>query len=79
MPSVVPVEKVEIKLRELGFVVTSEAIVSSDHKYWHRKIYRGDKETVSVSDELGEAYHLRDPVITVCGRNRTIEALRCVL
>jgi len=79
MPSIVPVEAVEARLLELGFNLCSEATVVSDNRFWHRKLYTNGYEVITVSDEIGRVYHLKDPVVTICGRNKTIEALKSIL
>jgi hypothetical protein len=79
MPSMAPAETVETRLLELGFNLYSEATVVSDNRFWHRKLYTNGYEVITVSDEIGKVYHLKDPVVTICGRKKTIEALRSIL
>jgi hypothetical protein len=67
----VPLEKVEASLSEIGFLLQDSATVVADGKFWKRLLYvRGD-ETISVSEEIGDAYP-KDPIITICGSKNTI-------
>ncbi len=67
----VPLEKVEASLSEIGFMLQDSATVVADGKFWKRLLYvRGD-ETISVSEEIGDAYP-KDPIITICGSKNTI-------
>jgi hypothetical protein len=79
MPSMAPLAIVEARLLELGFTLTSEATVVSDNRFWRRKLYTNGCEVVTLSDEIGKFYHLKDPVITICGKERTIQAIRNIL
>jgi len=79
MPSIAPVAAVEAKLLELGFNLTSEATVVSDNRFWRRRLYTNGYEVVTLSDEIGRVYHLKDPVVTICGKEKTIKALHGVL
>ena len=79
MPSFASFDRVEYRLKELGFDLKATATVVSDGKYWCRRLYTCGSEVVTVSDEIGLVYHMRDPIITICGSRRTIEALRRIL
>lgn len=79
MPSIAPVAAVEARLLELGFKLSSEATVVSDSRFWRRRLYTNGYEVVTVSDEIGRLYHLKDPVVTICGKEKTIEAIRSIL
>ncbi|MEM3510327.1 MAG: hypothetical protein QW158_00600 [Nitrososphaerales archaeon] len=79
LPSMVPSDTVESKLIELGFKLHSEATIVSDDRFWRRRLYINGQEVVSVSDEIGRFYHLRDPIVTICGKKETIEALCSIL
>ena len=79
MPSMAPMAAVEAKLLELGFNLTSEATVVSDNRFWRRRLYTNGYEVVTLSDEIGRVYHLKDPVVTICGKEKTIKALYNVL
>jgi hypothetical protein len=79
MPSLAPAAAVEAKLLELGFNLTSEGTVVSDNRFWRRRLYTNGDEVVTLSDEIGRLYHLKDPVITICGKEKTIEAIRSIL
>jgi len=79
MPSIAPIAAVEAKLLELGFKLTCEATVVSDNRFWRRRLYTNGFEVVTLSDEIGRLYHLKDPVVTICGKEETIKAVRNVL
>lgn len=67
----VPLARVEASLLEIGFALQDSATIVADGKFWQRMLYvRGD-ETISVSEEIGDAYP-KDPVITICGSKSTI-------
>ena len=70
------IENVEEKLTEMGFKFISQATIVSDAKFWDRRLYKNQGETVAVSNEIGEALHLRDPVITLCARQKTIDEVK---
>ena len=67
----VPLEKVQVSLSEIGFLLEDTATIVADGKFWSKLLYvRGD-ETISVSEEIGDAYP-KDPIITICGSKMTI-------
>jgi len=67
----VPLEKVQVSLSEIGFMLEHTATIVADGKFWSKMLYvRGD-ETISVSEEIGDAYP-KDPIITICGSKMTI-------
>lgn len=67
----VPLERVQASLSEIGFLLNDTVTIVADGKFWNRMLYvRGD-ETISVSEEIGDAYP-KDPIITVCGSMNTI-------
>ncbi len=70
-----PVETVIEEVLNLGFSEVASATVISDAKFWSKKIFKNGQETVTVSDEIGDADYLRDPVVTICGGLKTIKAL----
>lgn len=67
----VPLEKVEASLTEIGFMLQDSATVVTDGKFWKRMLYAKGDETISVSEEIGDAYP-KDPIITICGSKSTI-------
>ncbi len=67
----VPLERIEASLSEIGFTMQETATVVADGKFWKKMLYSNGAETVSVSEELGDAYP-KDPVITICGLKKTI-------
>ena len=67
----VPLERVQSSLSEIGFLLDDTATIVADGKFWSKMLYvRGD-ETISVSEEIGDAYP-KDPIITICGSKSTI-------
>jgi len=67
----VPLERVQASLSEIGFLLEDTATIVTDGKFWNKMLYvRGD-ETISVSEEIGDAYP-KDPIITICGSKLTI-------
>lgn len=67
----VPLERVQSSLSEIGFLLDDTATIVADGKFWLKMLYvRGD-ETISVSEEIGDAYP-KDPIITICGSKSTI-------
>jgi hypothetical protein len=67
----VPLERVQASLSEIGFLLSDTVTIVADGKFWNKMLYvRGD-ETISVSEEIGDAYP-KDPIITVCGSMNTI-------
>ena len=67
----VPVERVQSSLSELGFLLDGSATIVAEGKFWNRMLYTRGQETVCVSDEIGDVYP-KDPVITICGSGNTI-------
>jgi hypothetical protein len=69
----VPLERVQASLGEIGFELQDAATIVADGKFWKRMLYtRGDSgEIVSVSEEIGDAWP-KDPIITICGSRNTI-------
>ena len=67
----VPLERVQASLSEIGFLLEDTATIVTDGKFWNKMLYfRGD-ETISISEEIGDAYP-KDPIITICGSKLTI-------
>jgi hypothetical protein len=67
----VPLERVQASLSEIGFLLDGTATIVADGKFWNKMLYvRGD-EMISVSEEIGDAYP-KDPIITICGSKMTI-------
>jgi hypothetical protein len=67
----VPLERVQARLSEIGFLLDDTVTIVADGKFWGKMLYvRGD-ETISVSEEIGDAYP-KDPIITICGSRSTI-------
>lgn len=74
----IPVDKVQVSLLEMGFAVYSTATTVSDGRFWNKMLFVRGEERVSVSDEIGDAYP-KDPIITICGSTGTISKIVGVL
>ena len=67
----VPIEKVETNLAEIGFLLIGSSTIVTNGKFWNKMLYVNKHETISVSEEIGDAYP-KDPIITICGSKHTI-------
>lgn len=67
----VPTERVQAGLSEIGFLLSDTVTVVADGKFWSKTLYVRDSETVTVSEEIGDVYP-KDPIITICGSKSTI-------
>jgi hypothetical protein len=67
----VPLERVQASLSEIGFLLDDTVTIVADGKFWTKMLYSKDDETISISEEIGDAYP-KDPIITICGSNMTI-------
>jgi hypothetical protein len=67
----VPFETVQASLSEIGFLLDDTVTIVTDGKFWTKMLYIRDNETISVSEEIGDAYP-KDPIITICGSKMTI-------
>jgi hypothetical protein len=67
----VPVEKVEANLLEIGFLLVGSSTIVAEGRFWKKMLYVNKEETISVSEEIGDAYP-KDPIITICGSGSTI-------
>jgi hypothetical protein len=70
----VPFERVQVSLSEIGFLLDDTVTIVADGKFWNKMLYVRDNETVSVSEEIGDAYP-KDPIITICGSKMTISKM----
>lgn len=70
----VPAERIQASLQEMGFSLQSTATTVSDGKFWDRLLYVKGAERVSLSEEMGDAYP-KDPIITIYGSSRTIDRI----
>lgn len=66
-----PLDAVQASLSQIGFLLTDRVTIITDGKFWSKMLYVRGSETVSVSDEIGDAYP-KDPIITICGSRTTI-------
>jgi len=67
-----PVERVVEEVEKLGFKEVASATIVSNAKFWERRVFKNGAETVTVSDEVGDADYLRDAMVTVCGSAKTV-------
>ena len=67
----VPLETVQESLAEIGFHLDDTVTIVADGKFWSKMLYVKESETISVSEEIGDAYP-KDPIITICGSRNTI-------
>lgn len=74
----VPVERIQNSLFEMGFSLQGDATMVADGKFWKRMLYVRGSETVCLSEEMGDVYP-KDPVITICGSAKTISKIAEVL
>ena len=75
LASFASLKTIEAKLIDMGFKNVSQVTIVSDAKFWDRRLYRNREETVMISNEIGDAIHLRDPIISMCARRRTIDGI----
>lgn len=67
----VPLERVQASLSEIGFLLEDTVTIVTDGKFWNKMLYVRGAEMISVSEEIGDAYP-KDPIITICGSKMTI-------
>ncbi len=70
----VPAAKIEASLLEMGFSARGTATTVSDGRFWRKTLFIRGQESVSLSDEIGDAYP-KDPVITIYGSKATISRI----
>lgn len=71
----IPVESVLKEIFELGFKEIASATIITDGKFWSRKVFKKNQEYITVSDEIGDADYLRDPIVTMYGKKKTVNVL----
>ena len=72
----IPIESVVTEIMQLGFAEVASATVITDAKFWIKRVFKKNQEYISVSDEIGDADYLRDPIVTIYGKQKTVKALR---
>ncbi len=77
--SYTPSLSITTELESLGFSQVTEATIVADGKFWSRTIYRKGFEEVSVSDEIGEVTHLKDPIVTLSAKRETLAAIKKII
>ncbi len=71
----IPVETVLKEIFELGFKEIASATIITDGKFWSKKVFKKNQEFITVSDEIGDADYLRDPIVTMYGKKKTVKTL----
>lgn len=77
--SYMPSQTITMELETLGFSQVSEATIVADGKFWSRSVYRKGIEEVSISDEIGEVTHLKDPIVTLSAKRETLAAIKKII
>ncbi|MFQ6010579.1 MAG: hypothetical protein ACE5KG_00170 [Nitrososphaerales archaeon] len=77
--SYMPSSSIALELKTLGFTQVTEATIVAEGKFWSRSLYRKGVEEVSISDEIGEVTHLKDPVVTLSAKKETLAAIQKVV
>jgi len=67
----IPFQKVSASISQLDFSLDGITTIVAEGKFWRKMLYVNGEETISVSEEIGDAYP-KDPVITICGSNHTV-------
>ena len=49
-------KRVEANLSEIGFQCVGSSTIVADGKFWKKMLYVNKEETISVSEEIGDAY-----------------------
>lgn len=55
---------IEHNLSEIGFSVKGSTTIVTEGKFWKKVLYINGNETITVSEEIGDAYP-KDPIITI--------------
>lgn len=71
----IPVEIVLKEIFELDFKEIASATIITDGKFWSKKVFKKNQEVITVSDEIGDADYLRDPIVTMYGKKKTVNVL----
>jgi hypothetical protein len=61
---IIPLQEVSDSIYQLGLEGITTIVTRG--KFWKKMLYVNGEETISVSEEIGDAYP-KDPVITICG------------
>jgi len=77
--SYMPSLSITMELETLGFSQVTEATIVADGKFWSRSVYQKGVEEVSVSDEIGEVTHLKDPIVTLSAKRETLAAIKKII
>jgi hypothetical protein len=70
----VPLERVQVSLSKIEFLLEDTVTIVADGKFWIKMLYMRGDETISISEEIGDAYP-KDPIITICGSKTTISQI----
>jgi hypothetical protein len=67
----VPLQAIEHNLSEIAFSVKGSTTIVTEGKFWKKVLYINGNETITVSEEIGDAYP-KDPIITIWASDNTI-------
>ena len=70
----IPLQKVSASISQLDFSLDGITTIVAEGKFWRKLLYVHGEETISVSEEIGDAYP-KDPVITICGSTHTVSRI----
>jgi len=71
----IPLQEVSASISQLDFSLDRVTTIGADGKFWKKMLYVNGEETISVSEEIGDAYP-KDPIITICGSINTFSELQ---
>ena len=70
----IPLQEVSASISQLDFSLDGITTIVAEGKFWKRMLYVKGEETISVSEEIGDAYP-KDPIITICGSAHTVSKI----
>jgi len=70
----IPLQEVSASISQLDFSLDGITTIVAEGKFWKRMLYINGEETISVSEEIGDAYP-KDPIITICGSTHTVSKI----
>jgi hypothetical protein len=70
----IPLQKVSASISQLDFSLDGITTIVAEGKFWRKMLFVNGEETITVSDEIGDAYP-KDPVVTICGSTHTVSRI----
>ena len=70
----IPLQKVSASISQLDFSLDGITTIVAEGKFWRKMLFVNGEETITVSDEIGDAYP-KDPVVTICGSTDTVSRI----